>query len=81
MHEIDIFWRSKIRHRQLYVGGVWRKRILVDCGLPQGSDEKKLGLELPFRASEIDHVLLTHAHIDHSGRIPFSSATDSGARS
>lgn len=46
------------------------KRILVDCGLPQGSDEKKLGLELPFRASEIDHVLLTHAHIDHSGRIP-----------
>lgn len=46
------------------------KRLLVDCGLPQGSDEKKIGLELPFRATEIDYVLLTHAHIDHSGRIP-----------
>ena len=45
-------------------------QILVDCGLPQGHDEKKVGLELPFRASEIDYVLLTHAHIDHSGRIP-----------
>ena len=45
-------------------------QILVDCGLPQGNDEKKIGLELPFRASEIDYVFLTHAHIDHSGRIP-----------
>lgn len=46
------------------------KRLLVDCGLPQGNDEKKLGKDLPFRASGIDYVLLTHAHIDHSGRIP-----------
>lgn len=46
------------------------KRLLVDCGLPQGSDEKKIGLELPFKGTEIDYVLLTHAHIDHSGRIP-----------
>lgn len=46
------------------------KKLLVDCGLPQGNDEKKIGMELPFRGSEIDYVLLTHAHIDHSGRIP-----------
>ncbi len=46
------------------------KRILVDCGLPQGNDEKKLGMELPFNAEHIDYVLITHAHIDHSGRIP-----------
>lgn len=46
------------------------KRLLVDCGLPQGHDEKKIGLELPFKGTEIDYVLLTHAHIDHSGRIP-----------
>lgn len=44
--------------------------FLVDCGLPQGSDEKDSGMELPFSASQIDYVLLTHAHIDHSGRIP-----------
>jgi metallo-beta-lactamase family protein len=46
------------------------KNLLVDCGLPQGSDEKILGLDLPFKASQIDFVVLTHAHIDHSGRIP-----------
>ena len=46
------------------------KQLLVDCGLPQGNDEKKIGLELPFNAAQIDFVLLTHAHIDHSGRIP-----------
>lgn len=46
------------------------KYILVDCGLPQGNDEQASGMELPFVASSIDYLLLTHAHIDHSGRIP-----------
>ncbi len=46
------------------------KFILVDCGLPQGNDEQESGMELPFVASAIDYLLLTHAHIDHSGRIP-----------
>lgn len=45
-------------------------RILVDCGLPQGMDERRLGRRLPFKASTIDAVLLSHAHIDHSGRLP-----------
>lgn len=45
-------------------------RLLVDCGLPQGNDEKRLGRKLPFKASSIDAVLLSHAHIDHSGRLP-----------
>lgn len=46
------------------------KKILIDCGLPQGNDEKVLGLQLPFDPASIDYVFLTHAHIDHSGRIP-----------
>ncbi len=46
------------------------KYILVDCGLPQGNDEQESGMDLPFVASSIDYLLLTHAHIDHSGRIP-----------
>ena len=45
------------------------KRILVDCGLQQGRDEISNG-EFPFAANQIDVVLVTHAHIDHSGRIP-----------
>ncbi len=46
------------------------KRILIDCGLPQGSDEKACGKALTFDASLIDCLIVTHAHIDHTGRIP-----------
>ncbi len=45
------------------------KRCLVDCGMQQGGDEIG-GNALPFDAKEIDHVIVTHAHIDHSGRLP-----------
>jgi Predicted exonuclease of the beta-lactamase fold involved in RNA processing len=44
--------------------------ILIDCGMTQGADEKNVGPALPFKAESIDVLLLTHAHIDHSGRIP-----------
>lgn len=45
------------------------KRILVDCGLQQGRDEVSNDA-FPFAPNTIDLVLVTHAHIDHSGRIP-----------
>lgn len=48
------------------------KKILIDCGLFQGLKSLRLKNwnELPIKASEIDAVILTHAHIDHSGYIP-----------
>lgn len=47
------------------------KTILLDCGLYQGRDEKERGNEaFPFDPKTIDYVILSHAHIDHSGRIP-----------
>ncbi|MBE6964307.1 MAG: MBL fold metallo-hydrolase [Ruminococcaceae bacterium] len=45
------------------------KRILIDCGLQQGRDEVD-NQALPFAPGTIDCVLITHAHIDHSGRVP-----------
>ena len=45
------------------------KKLLIDCGLQQGRDEVSNG-EFPFDAGSIDCVLITHAHIDHSGRVP-----------
>lgn len=45
------------------------KRILIDCGLEQGPDLYE-NQDLPTLPSDIDYLLLTHAHIDHSGRIP-----------
>ena len=45
------------------------KRILIDCGLQQGRDEVD-NQTLPFAPGTIDCVLITHAHIDHSGRVP-----------
>jgi metallo-beta-lactamase family protein len=47
-------------------------RILVDCGLFQGSRRLREENEAPFGfdPASIDAVLLTHAHLDHCGRIP-----------
>lgn len=48
------------------------KNILLDCGLFQGRRSEALALnrEFPFKPSEIDAVVLSHAHTDHSGRLP-----------
>lgn len=45
------------------------KHILIDCGMEQGPDLYE-NQEIPVSASNIDYVLLTHAHIDHSGNLP-----------
>jgi len=47
-------------------------RILLECGLYQGrmADARKINRNLPFDCSSIDVLVLSHAHIDHSGNIP-----------
>ena len=48
------------------------KRILLDCGLYQGkrAEANDRNRNLPFEAASVDVMVLSHAHIDHSGNIP-----------
>lgn len=46
-------------------------KFLVDCGMFQGQGSYEKNLKpFSFRSEELDFVLLTHAHLDHSGRLP-----------
>jgi metallo-beta-lactamase family protein len=48
-----------------------RYKILIDCGLDYEKDRSIQSNEnFPFDPAEIDVVILTHAHIDHSGNLP-----------
>jgi metallo-beta-lactamase family protein len=57
-------------HFLLDTGGA---KLLVDCGLFQGrhAAEESNWTEFPYNPGEIDFLIVTHAHIDHIGRIPF----------
>ena len=46
------------------------KKVLVDCGLFQEMNYSQLNRNLPFSAEDIDYVIVTHNHVDHTGRLP-----------
>lgn len=56
----------------MYVIRTDRHSVLLECGLYQGGDASEVRNrdQFPFDIAEIDAVILSHAHIDHSGRVP-----------
>ncbi len=58
------------------------RTIVLDCGLFQGKrrDSQEKNLRLPVPIAEIDAIILSHAHIDHAGRIPLLVRSGYGKR-
>lgn len=67
--KLSFFGAAKAVTGSCYCIEIGGAKVLIDCGLQQGRDEQDNN-RLRFIASEIDYVIVTHAHIDHSGRIP-----------
>ena len=56
----------------MHVVHTGNRRVLLDCGLFQGhrDEARKLNSEFPFPVDSIDAVVISHAHIDHTGNLP-----------
>lgn len=70
--DIQFLGAAKTVTGSKYLLSLGSKYILIDCGLFQGYKELRLRNwdKLPFNPSRLDAVILTHAHIDHTGYLP-----------
>ena len=70
--ELQFFGAAGEVTGSLYVIRVGGHTVLLECGLIQGGaeNEERNRLPFPIAVGEIDAVILSHAHIDHSGRVP-----------
>jgi len=71
--EIEFFGAAREVTGSCHLLRVGGRTVLLDCGLFQGhrKEAQEKNLRLPCPVSEIDAVVLSHAHIDHAGRLPF----------
>ena len=70
--ELQFFGATERVTGSLYLVQAGKTRVLLECGLVQGtSDEEARNREpFPFDPLDIDAVIVSHSHIDHSGRVP-----------
>ena len=70
--ELEFFGAAGEVTGSCHILRVGDQQVLLDCGMIQGSrqDVARNHEEFPFDARSIDAVLLSHAHLDHSGRLP-----------
>ncbi len=71
--EIEFFGAAREVTGSCHVLRVGGATVLLDCGLFQGrrSETAEKNRKLPVHARDIDAVVLSHAHIDHAGRLPY----------
>lgn len=72
MARITFFSASQGVTGSMYLIETGQKSILLECGLVQGSrgEEEQNEAPFPFDIGSLDVVVLSHAHLDHSGRLP-----------
>ena len=72
MFELQFFGATERVTGSLYVLTAGQSKIVLECGLVQGmADEEARNREtFPFSVDDIDAVVISHSHIDHSGRVP-----------
>lgn len=68
---IQFYGAAQMVGGSCYLFDTGKTRFLVDCGIFYGTEYEEKNKTLDLDPSTVDFVLLTHAHIDHSGRIPF----------
>lgn len=70
--QLQVFGAAEQVTGSLYLLRMDNHNVLLECGLIQGGrkQEKRNADAFPFDVGDIDAVILSHAHIDHSGRIP-----------
>ena len=71
--EIEFYGAAREVTGSCHILRINGKTVLLDCGMFQGkrSDAEQKNRTLPVPIAEIDSIVLSHAHIDHSGRLPF----------
>ncbi|WP_456400713.1 MBL fold metallo-hydrolase [Persephonella sp.] len=67
---VQSFGAAKTVTGSCHLMTVGKLKILIDCGMFQGTDEERNYERFPFNPKDIDYLIVTHAHIDHIGRIP-----------
>jgi metallo-beta-lactamase family protein len=82
MH-ITVFGAAGEATDSAYLVTTTRAQVLVDCGMFQGfaDDDQRTQLPRDLHPHELDAVVLTHAHLDHSGRLALLVRHGYGGRS
>jgi len=70
--KLHIFGAAQTVTGSMYLVEHEGRKLLLDCGMFQGKRDEtyQVNLNFPFKPAEIDAMILSHAHIDHSGNIP-----------